>query len=147
MKNENKIPNERPEQANADADDSCISLFMTGSQPNMHFLLRVNSTDINHPVAFSITDDGILVRNVSVTLATGPGAHMDIPLSSFKPNHASALCPLSQVEGAVLYPDEDVLTVEFPGQVALTACQQFNGNRGKNIQYNKAICPKKLNRV
>ena len=72
---------------------------------------------------------------------------MDIPLSSFKPNHASALCPLSQVEGAVLYPDEDVLTVEFPGQVVLTACQQFNGNRGKNIQYNKAICPKKLNRV
>lgn len=144
MKNENKIPNERPEQANADADDSCISWFMTGSQPNMHFLLRVNATALNHPLAFSLTDDGILVRNVSVTLAPGPGAHMEIPLNRFKPNHASALCPLSQVEGAVLYPDEDVLTVEFPGRIALAACQQFNGSRSRIFQYNKAICPRKL---
>lgn len=136
-----------PELANVAADDSCISLFMTGSQPNMNFLLRVNGTELNHPLAFSLTDDGTLVRKVSITLAPGPGGHMDIPLNSFKPNHASSLCPLSQVEGAVLYPDEDVLTVEFPGQVALTACQQFNGNRSKKIHYNKAICPNKLNRL
>lgn len=147
MKNENEMLNEMPEQANNNADNSCIFLFMTGSQPHMNFLLRINGTALNHPVAFSLSDDGTLVRNVSITLAPGPGDHMDIPLNRFKPNHASSLCPLSQVEGAVLYPDEDVLTVEFTGQVALTACQQFNGNRGKKIRYNKAICPNKLNRV
>lgn len=144
MKNKHRIPNEIPEQANVEADDSCIALFMTGSQPHMNFLLRVYGTDLNHPVAFSLTDDGTLVRSVSITLAQGPGAHMDIPLNRYKPNHASALCPLSQVEGAVLYPDEDVLTVEFPGQIALAACQQFNGSRSKIFQYNKAICPRKL---
>jgi hypothetical protein len=120
--------------------ETCAELFMTGTQPDMNFVLRIHATSLNHPTAIRITEENDLVRRVEVDLAPGVGNPMDIALNKWKQNHFSDHCPISQQPGTIRYPDSDALEIEFTGDIALTDCQQSDGSRTKAVNYVAASC-------